>query len=176
MINYLEFWRDVIRGLPAPPTSIPVAQLDRRMPYLRVDDGHRARPTGTHAAPGAGGGGGGAGAGAGRGRPPRVVANEVKFENTWHEFTTLDDARTYGSRIHEPKRDGDFYTCSLTGSPKKCRYDEIVAMQGGRKTAHMPTDMAVGNHRDRLYVCYRNINDSNTAVFFVRRLKRIRAD
>jgi hypothetical protein len=174
--NYLNFWQAVIRGMGPPPVGIPVERLDRRMTGTRVVQGgggtYAVRATQVHAAPG----GRGAGAAAHIEQPSsRGGTNVDNFTSEWKEFPTLQAAKAYGKRIHVPAMEGAFYKGSTT-KHAVLRYDEVIAMQGGRITANMPTNMGVGKHRDRLYTCYRDLTDPSSAVFFVRRLTRIRAD
>lgn len=107
----------------------------------------------------------------GSGKSP---VREEDFEAEWKEFNTFEEAKEYAPGIREKEEnDEGFFLSSFTGQPIKLSYSEIERAKHGKKTANMPTDMAVGQHRDRLYVAYRDLSDSKSAVFVVRRLTRI---
>jgi hypothetical protein len=66
-----------------------------------------------------------------------------------------------------------FYLSSTTGSTSVLTYGEVMGMKAGKKTANMPWGtLSVGAHVDRLYVAYKDVKDSSSAVFVVRRLTR----
>ena len=104
----------------------------------------------------------------------KKAVREEDFIQEWSEFATFLEAKAYASGIHEKKRDDSgFFLSSFAGPATRLLYTEVQRAMGGKKTANMPTDMKVGESRDRLYVGYRNPEDPSSAVFVVRRLTRV---
>ena len=180
--NYVEFWREISANPRFPPmlADIPASILDKKMTGVRVAHGPGARAILTvgprQAGPGSAAAAGGAAAaagGAGAAALVRNKANEDNFTSEWKEFSTFAEAKAWGNRIREPKQLDGFFQTSTT-SKKTQRYDEVMVMKGGKKTANMPWgDLKVGKSTNRLYVGYRDETDNKTAVFVVRRLTRI---
>ena len=99
---------------------------------------------------------------------------EEDFIQEWTEFATFAEAKARAPGVHEKKRDDQgFYLSSFAGPATRLAYAEVQRAKAGKKTANMPTDMPVGESRDRLYVGYRNTEDTSSAVFVVRRLTRV---
>ena len=173
--NYLGFWREVIAGGPPPLTDIPVSRLDKKMAGQRVQDA--PLPRGAHEMPvmrsyatPAGGGGGSMTAA----QPEkREKKNEDDYEAVWHECATFEAAKAKAKGIHKPSLKDGFYQTSTTKGPEVLRYDQVMAMKGGKKTANLPKT-EVGKTVNRLYVGYKNIADLTSAVFVVRSVTRLR--
>ena len=174
--NYLGFWQEVIKGNPTPITNIPLSKLTGKMSGIRVVGGQdglpMTLPTHAHAAPGIVGAGSRAAEAA---VSKRSHQNQDDYEENWEEFKTFEEAKAVASRIHAKDIDADgFYLSSTTAEARRLRYDEVMAMQGGKKTSNMPIPEKVGDIRYRLYVGYTDQQDPNSAIFVVRSLKRIR--
>ena len=175
--NYLTCWRELCSNPSAPRlVNIPMSRLDRKMTGVTASTVSRgkssalgvarsvASPVGYIDASVLGGGGG----------APRAKANEDDFLSEWREFKTLAEAKAFAPGLHKPGMEGEFYKTSTSAAAAVQRYDAILAMKGGKKTANLPwNSLTVGKSVCRLYVGYKNINDSNTAVFFVRKLTRL---
>ena len=179
--NYLDFWYAVIRQRPVPAlTNIPVAKLDKKMAGQRVNADGTLRTTATHAAPiGGGSVGGGGGGGGGRQvveeRAAKMKADENDFDSQWRSFTTLKEAKSWAPNIRTPQMPNGFYLTARSSAPTILRSSDIAAMQGGKKTAALPwASIKVGGSVNRLYVEYTNERDPSTAVFWIRRLTRIK--
>ena len=170
--NYLEFWREVIAGEPTPLTDIPVGRLDKKMAGQRVEKSRVGAPAmsvqQTYVTP-AGGAGGRAAAAQPR---QKETMNEDDYESLWREFPSFEAAKAVAKRI-QPKSLKDGFFVSTTPKKKVLRYDEVMAMTGGKKTAYMPPT-EVGETSNRLYVGYKDIADPSSAVFVLRSLTRIR--
>lgn len=107
----------------------------------------------------------------GSGKKP---VREEDFIQEWFEFSSFEEAKKCASGIHEKKLDeGGFYLSSFAGPAVRLSYAEVQRAMAGKKTANMPTDMALGASRDRLYVGYKDIADPASAIFVVRRLTRV---
>jgi hypothetical protein len=177
--NYLNFWQEVINGQGAPPTDIPIEKLDKKMAGVRIGaaagGGHALHTTHLHAAPGGRGAGGGGGGVAPR--APRNVLNEAHFTAEWKEFDTLAAAKAFGKRIHTPQQDTAGFYKSSAPTLQVCRYDTIIGLQGGKTTAMMPSPtllkLAVGGTCDRIYVGYKDLANTSSAVFFIKRVTRV---
>jgi hypothetical protein len=175
--NYLECWRELCSNPSAPLlVNIPASHLDRKMTGVRATTETRGRvaklsvaasvmtplgkPSGDVAA-------------AGGGSSPRAKANEENFDSEWREFKTLAEAKGFGPHIRTPRLENGFYQTSTTKGAKTLRYDEVMAMKGGKKTANLPwKSLEIGASVHRLYVGYKNISDPASSVFVVRRLTR----
>jgi len=173
--NYLGFWREVIAGGPPPLTDIPIGRLDKKMAGQRVQDArvgggaHEMPVMRSYTTP-AGGGGGSMTAAQPKAREKK---NEDDYKAVWHECDTFEAARAKAKGIHMPSLKDGFYQTSTTKGPEVLRYDQVMAMKGGKKTANLPkTD--VGKTVNRLYVGYKNMADPNSAVFVVRSVTRLR--
>ncbi len=171
--NYITCWKELCskKGFPSTVKDIPKSRLNKKMSRV-VARTHRGDTylytDGRTPLAGAGA--------AGAGTPPaRATANEDLFESEWREFDTFEEAKTWAHRIHEKQQDEyGFYLSSTTGAATVLTYDEVMGMKAGKKTANMPWNKLVVGHRvDRLYVAYTDIEDPNSAVFIVRRLKRV---
>ena len=105
----------------------------------------------------------------------KKAVRDDDFLAEWEEFSTFAEAKAkgYGEEFEKKKKDDGFYYSSFTGAAKKLSYDDITRAKAGKKTANMPTDMALNGIRQRFYVGYRNPEDSSSAVFVVRRLTRV---
>lgn len=179
--NYVDFWQEVITGQGIPPTDIPVERLDRRMAATRVvavNGGHALHTTHLHAAPGGRVAGRAEGGG---GVVPRAAALiEDNFRASWHPFTTLDQAKTFAPSVRRPQMDVEGFYKSSAPTLQVCRYDTIIGLQSGRATSMMPSPtlraLPVNGTSDRIYVGYRTITDPGSAVFFIKRVTRVRAD
>ena len=175
--NYLTFWKEVIGG-GRPEGGVAADLLDKKMAGTRVTDGGGGPVVGvvrSHATPaGAGLGGGGGGGGGGPEPPARVKKDEDDFEAETREFLSFASAKAWATRIHEPEMVDGFYQTSTTGKARTLRYDEVVAFCNGKKTAGLPSNMAVGKSVNRLSVGYRELSDPTSAVFVVRRVTRIK--
>lgn len=167
--NYLGFWKEVIVGCPA-PTDIPMSMLDRKMPFTRAN--RNVVVDAGHATPGVFGTGAMAG-----GLPEdeqREKKNEDDYTAEWSEFKTFDEARAWARGVHAKKMDErGFYLSSTSKGAEVLRYDAVMAMKAGKKTANLPkTD--VGKSVNRLYVGYKDLDNKDSAVFIVRRVTRLR--
>jgi hypothetical protein len=106
----------------------------------------------------------------------RVSVNPDDFAPPeWREFKTLEEAKGFASRVREPKRDEEgYYLSSTTGKVTRLSYVDVIAMQGGKKTAGFdPKKMKVGKSACTMYVCYKNLLDKTSVVFVVGKLTRI---
>jgi hypothetical protein len=107
----------------------------------------------------------------GSGKKP---VREEDFLSEWFEFASMEDALKCAPGVHEKKCNAlGFFLSSFAGPATVLSYAEIERAKGGKKTANMPTDMKIGDNRDRLYVGYRDLEDPSSAVFVVRRLTRV---
>jgi hypothetical protein len=159
-----------------PLTDIPIEKLDKKMAGTRVtydiiDRQYKVSPTQAIAVPG------GTTAihttGNTNGKAQKESINEDNFTSEWKEFTSFEQAKEFCKNIRKPKSENGFYLSSLTPTNKICRYDEVIAMKGGKKTANLDVgDLNVGKSRYRLYTCYKDINDTASVIFFVRCLTR----
>lgn len=100
--------------------------------------------------------------------------DEEDFEAETREFLSFASAKAWATRIHEPEMVDGFYQTSTTGKARTLRYDEVVAFCNGKKTAGLPSNMAVGKSVNRLSVGYRELSDPTSAVFVVRRVTRMK--
>jgi hypothetical protein len=171
--NYLGFWREVIAGGPPPLTDIPVSRLDKKMAGQRVQAArgaaHEMPVMRCYATP-AGGGGGSMTAAQPKAREKK---NDDDYDAVWHECASFDAAKAIAKGIHKPSVKDGFYQTSTTKGPEVLRYDQVMAMKGGKKTANLPkTD--VGKTVNRLYVGYKDIANPDSAVFVVRSVTRLR--
>jgi hypothetical protein len=172
--NYLKFWKEVIAGCPPPLTDIPVSKLDKKMAGQRVTEGgggHAMPIAQSYASPAGGAAGGGGSAAAAL--PVREKKNEDDYTAEWREFNTLEEAKAWAKGVHKPQMKDGFYQTSTTKGPETLTYAQVVAMKGGKKTANLPKT-EVGKSVNRLYVGYKDITSAESAVFFVRRVTRIR--
>jgi hypothetical protein len=172
--NYLGFWREVIAGGPPPLTDIPVSRLDKKMAGQRVQAAragvaHEMPVERNYATPAGGGGGSMTAA------QPKVreKKNEDDYHAVWHECSSFEAARAKAKGIHTPTLKDGFYLTSTTKGPEVLRYDQVMLMKGGKKTANLPKT-EVGKTVNRLYVGYKNIADPASAVFVVRSVTRLR--
>jgi hypothetical protein len=171
--NYLGFWREVIAGCPPPLTDIPVSRLDKKMAGQRVQPAragaHEMPVMRSYATP-AGGGGGSMTAAQPKAREKK---NEDDYDAVWTECTTFEAAKAIAKKIQLPPLKDGFYPKSTTKGPEVLRYDQVMAMKGGKKTANLPK-REVGKTVNRLYVGYKNLADPTSAVFVVRSVTRLR--
>jgi hypothetical protein len=180
ILNYEACWRELCSNprCPAELSDVPASRLEKKMTGVVVSRAHGGAGTSLsvsarHATPL--GAGIGSSASASDSSTKREKANEDDFSSEWQEFASFAQAKAFASRIKEPEMKEGFYHSSTTGHAKKLRYDEVLAMKGGKKTANLPwSKLAVGKSVPRLYVCYRNTEDPTSAVFVVRRLTRLR--
>jgi hypothetical protein len=172
--NYLKFWRDI-----CPRDSmvfdVEARRLKGKMPCVTATAGAGGAGLGVEAVRAfpvqAMGGAGGPDPAP---KKARETAVEENFTSEWREFPTFEAAKAWSPRIRAKAMVDGFYTCVTTKHAEKQRYDAIMVMKGGKKTATMPWGaMKVGEKCDRLYVGYRDEHDPTTAVFVVRRLTRI---
>ena len=179
--NYLKFWWPVLAG-GAVPAGVDAARLDKKMPGQRVKAGAAGgapvlQVVPTHATPvwvaAAAGGGGGGGGPVTPPRAKKVAKNEDDYVAEIREFASFAAAKAWATRIHEPKQVDGFYQNSISKSVKTLRYDEVVALCSGKKTAALPT-INVGKVSNRLSVGYRDLSDPASAVFVVRRITRVK--
>ena len=176
--NYITCWRELCSNPGAPRlVNIPKCHLDRKMTGVTasaIKKGEScslgvasaiATPLGqTDPSVIAAGGG----------VPARMTANEEDFKAKWKEFETFEETKAFAPHIHEPQIENGFYKTSTTKGPTVLRYDEVLTMKGGKKTANLPwKSLEKGKSVHRLYVGYRDLDDPDSAVFFVRRLTRI---
>ena len=171
--NYLGFWREVIAGCPPPLTDIPVSRLDKKMAGQRVQAARAGAPEmpvmRSYATPAGGGGGSMTAA-----QPAvREKKNEDDYEAVWREFPTFEAAKAIAKGIHRPGLKDGFHQTSTTKGPEVLRYDQVMTMKGGKKTANLPKT-EVGKTVNRLYVGYKDIADPASAVFVLRSVTRIR--
>lgn len=106
----------------------------------------------------------------GSGKKP---ARDEDFIQEWFEYSTFAEAKEKAPGVHEKELKDGFYQSSFAGPAKTLSYEEVERAKAGKKTSNMPTDMAVGQSRDRLYIPYKNTSDPTTAIFVIRRLTRI---
>jgi hypothetical protein len=177
--NYLNCWRELCSNPSAPRlVNIPMSRLDRKMTGVVASTVSRgkssslgvarsvATPLGSADASVVGVGGGAS----------RAKADEDNFLSEWFDFKTLAEAKAVATRSHTPKMDSNgFYCTSTSKNPKPLRFDEVLAIKGGKKTANMDWGKLTvgGKPAFRLYVGYKKIDDSSSAVFFVRKLIRL---
>jgi hypothetical protein len=176
--NYLSCWRELCSNPSAPRlVNIPMSQLDKKMTGVVASTRSRgksctvgvsrsvATPLGQPDASVVAAAGGGS---------SREVANEDNFLSEWFEFNTLTEAKAVAKRSHTPRLENGFYLTSTTGKATVQRYDAILAIKGGKKTANMDWNKLTvdGDPAFRLYVGYKNINDPSSAVFMIRKLTR----
>ncbi len=177
--NYLTCWRQLCSNPNAPRLqNVPMSRLDRKMTGVQATTQVRGKSSMLSVAPSVrtplGKADAGALVAAGGGGAPRADANEENFESNWFVFKSFAEAKAYAPRLHQPEMQNGFYLSSTTGKKVVLRLDEVLAMKGGKKTAHMPWGtLEVGKSVCRLYVGYERINDPSTAVFIVRRLTRL---
>ena len=176
--TYRRCWRDLCSNPAAPRlVNVPVSHTQKKMSGVAATSVGRgttsllsvAHSVGTPL--GAADASVLAAAGGGNGR---AVADEANFESVWREFGSLAEAKAYSPHLHKPQMENGFYLSSTTGKAALQRYDGILAMQGGKKTANLPWgSLEVGKSVCRLYVGYHNITDPSSAAFMVRKLTRI---
>lgn len=107
-------------------------------------------------------------------RRPRQKANEDNFVHTYNTYSSFAEAKAVFRKIHTPKMEDGFYLTSTTGKAEKLAYNAVVAICEGKKTANLPwSKLTVGKSVNRLYVGYRDVTNSASAVFVVRTLTRI---
>lgn len=171
--NYISCWKELCskKGFPSAVKDIPTSRLNKKMSrvvaHTQRGDTHLYTDGRTSLS--------GAAAG-GVGTPPvRAVANENNFTSEWKEFDSFEEAKAYAPNIRQKEQDEyGFFLSSTTGAPTVLTYDAIMGMKAGKKTANMPWNkMEVGSAVTRLYVGYTSLEDTNSAVFIVRRLTRI---
>jgi hypothetical protein len=116
----------------------------------------------------------------------RLVAVEENFTSTWKCIKPKDatlasvdaawkEAKELAPRSRASKNTTGFYECSTTGKKQVLRFMHVLVMKGGKKTANMHWEkLEVGKSASRLYVCYTNVNDPTTALFYVRTLTRVK--
>ena len=174
--NYINFWREVSANPRFPPMlpGVPAAKLDKKMTGVRVAHGDGMKAVLTVAPRQACPGSSSAVAAASATAAVREKANEDNFTSEWKEFASFEEAKTWGKGIHKPKEINGFFQTSTTKGTTTLRYDEVMGMKGGKKTANLPwKSLQVGKSTHRLYVGYKDETDNKTAVFVVRRLSRI---
>ena len=98
---------------------------------------------------------------------------EDDYTAEWREFNTLEEAKAWAKGVHKPQMKDGFYQTSTTKGPETLTYAQVIAMKGGKKTANLPKT-EVGKSVNRLYVGYKDMANAASAVFFVRRVTRIR--
>jgi hypothetical protein len=177
--NYLNCWRELCSNPSAPRLiNIPASRVDKKMTGVVAATSSRgksctlgvsrsvATPLGQADASVVAAAGGGS---------SREVANEDNFLSEWFEFKTLAEAKAVAKRSHTPRLENGFYLTSTTGKVAVQRYDAILAIKGGKKTANMDWNKLTvdGDPAFRLYVGYKNINDPSSAVFMIRKLTRL---
>jgi len=141
----------------------------QRVQAARAGVAHEMPVARNYATP-AGGGGGSMTAAQPKAREKK---NEDDYEIEWNEYPSFEAARAKAKKIQLPPLKDGFYPKSTTKGPEVLRYDQVMAMKGGKKTANLPkTD--VGKTANRLYVGYKNIADPASAVFVVRSVTRLR--
>ena len=110
--------------------------------------------------------------------PTKEKANEDDFDWEWKECETFEEAKSHAPRSRISKDDineGGFYESSGAGKKQVLTLSAIRALQSGKKTANMPWEnLKVGKTASRLYICYKNIHDPTSVVFFVRTLTRVK--
>ncbi len=178
--NYISFWKELCSNPEFPAElEVPVNRVDKKMAGIKATAqggaGCKVGASVTYATPFSGGGSGSSGGGGSS--STREVANENDFDHEWKEFATWEEARAWGGstiRRVESGEDG-FVLSSADGPKKKLRYDDIMRIKSGKKTANMDWKKLKslregGRPAHRLYVGYRNEHDATTAVYVVRRL------
>lgn len=175
--RYLDFWRELCRNAEAETStdSHKASDLNRRMPGVVAIAGENGSasvaPVHNSANPVANSAANSVAASAGR-----VSVNQDNFADPeWREFKTFAEAKTFASRVREPKRDAEgYYLSATTGKVARLSYGEVKAMQGGKKTAGFdPKKMKAGQSAHTMYVCYKNLHDQESVVFVVGKLTRI---
>jgi len=173
--NYINCWKELCskKGFPPAAADIPKAKLNNKMSRVRA---HTHRGSTFFTTDGRTSLSGAAGTPQEDApRPPlRAVANEDNFTSKWMEFASFDDAKAYAPSVQEKQQDKyGFFLSSTTAAPTVLTYDVVMGMKAGKKTANMPWNkMTVGNSVSRLYIGYKNLEDTNSSVFIVRRLTR----
>jgi hypothetical protein len=175
--RYLDFWRELCRNAEAETStdSHKASDHNRRMPGVVAIAGENGSasvaPVHNSANPVANSAANSVAASAGR-----VSVNQDNFADPeWREFKTFAEAKTFASRVREPKRDAEgYYLSATTGKVARLSYGEVKAMQGGKKTAGFdPKKMKAGQSAHTMYVCYKNLHDQESVVFVVGKLTRI---
>lgn len=185
--NYFAHWKELCSNPKAPRiVAIPVSKIANKMTGIVASRQGGATTVGTAssvatpyaAASGSGGGGGGGGSSdsGSDGTPAREKANEDNFSSDWKEFVSFELAKAWGKGIHKCKESEEkpgFLNSSTSKRPTVLRYDEVMVMKGGKKTANLPWNkLKVGDFTHRCYVGYKDMSDPASAVFIVRRLTR----
>lgn len=175
--NYLTCWRQLCSNPNAPRLhGIPMSRLDRKMTGVLASTAVRGKSAVLSVAPSVRTPLGKADASVvsvSGGAAPREEANEDNFSSDWFVFKSFAEAKAFAPRLHDPAMENGFYLSSTTGKKTVLRFDDVLVMKGGKKTAHMPwSNLKVGKSVCRLYVGYKDIKDPSTAVFVVRRLTR----
>lgn len=177
--NYLTCWRQLCSNPSAPRLQgVPMSRLDRKMTGVTASTAVRGKSSVLSVAPSvrtplgkADGSVLGAGGGA---AAPREEANEDNFTSEWFVFKSFAEAKAFAPRLHDPATENGFFLSSTTGKKTVLRFDDVLVMKGGKKTAHMPwSSLKLGKSVCRLYVGYKDIKDPSTAVFVVRKLTRL---
>jgi hypothetical protein len=176
--RYLGFWRELCRSAEAETSTdtYKASDLNRRMPGVVAvagEDGTASvAPVLNTSNPVANSAANAVAASAGR-----VSVNQDNFADPeWHEFTSFADAKSFASRVREPKRDAEgYYLSATTGKVARLSYGEVKGMQGGKKTAGfcIPKEMEIGKSTHTMYVCYKNLRDKESVAFVVGKLTRI---
>ena len=108
----------------------------------------------------------------------RILNAPENFKAEWEKFDSLEAAKeSIGSIVGQnmKKDKNGFYTRKFGNEVRPFKLEEIEKMKNGSPTANSNLaleDMKVGDVHTRTFVTYRDINDPNTAVFHVRKLKR----
>lgn len=103
---------------------------------------------------------------------------EEDFSQEWHPFASFEAAKVFAPQIHEKSNDerGFFMSTYDTPKPVVMSDDDLQRIMAGKNTAGMPAvNMRdIGSQSNRLYVIYSDLNDKNSATFWVRRLTRVK--
>jgi hypothetical protein len=107
----------------------------------------------------------------------RTSNEEDKFDVEWHEFTSFEEVKQMAKRVHHPKTHETqtaFMICSTDKKPTIQSYEAVMKMKEGKKTAGMDAGKCKtqGDHKDRLFVAYRDMADPSSVVFIVKRIIR----
>ena len=177
--NYIACWKELCskKGFPQQVRDIPAKRLNKKMQNVNAAQ-RRATGTQLYTATTSPLISTAAAAETADTMPrpaPRQTVNEDNFTSEWFEFDTFEQAKARFPRTTKKTQDVyGFYLCSTTGPVTVQSYDSIKGMEAGKKTANMdPNSMIIGNPYTRHYVGYKNIEDPNSAVFFIHRVVRI---
>ena len=180
---YNEMWRELCcnKSFPLEVADIPVSSVNRKMPHVKAMSsgaGIKLGTTASHASPL------GTGVGAINGGSGVTRVTDENFDMEWFEDTDFDRLKTRVRQagisvshmtLARRQKDGEFYMSESKDKKKvrKVSYGDMLLVKDGRKTSHITgshEDMLIGREKGqrKLFVAYRDIDDSASVVFAVK--------